>query len=450
MSHKWEQMKREAEEAALSCGHFALKELQLEVLRGLAHGQHVFGSLPTGYGKSACFWVPAKAWQWRVWVLCPLISLMEDQWLACEKLGIRSIALKTQQCDSLRRAQAKILERGDWSICFLSPERLREWARSGYLKKLRNIGLDPDLVVLDEMHCLEEWRSFRPSYGELFEHLKHWLIDGKLLLGLSASLSEKESHAWMEELCGHHVRVSGGLGRPNLRLRVIPLEQEEERWLLLLEKLKCVKTPGSALVYCETRRETDEVSRWLRSAGLEAVAYHAGLPREERVARSHGFRAGLLRIVCATSAFGMGIDYPKVDLVVHFSMPHDLESYWQEVGRAGRAGQEAEAVAFWRRSEISRVRRIGHDNHARERFVALWRAWISGRCRKQAVASRLGIENQECCGQCDRCENARGAGRALPWWLEREALADAWLEEKIKVMPGRDASTRLLVKENSP
>jgi len=435
-------MKAEAVQAASSAGNFELRPMQEEVLFNLAHGKHVFAGLPTGYGKSACYWIPAKAWGWRAWVVSPLVSLIEDQAMACEKLGVSALALKSSSCALDGLAMKKRLERGDWQVCLLSPERLQAWSRSGYLRKLSNMGLDPDVVVLDEMHCLEEWRSFRTGYQEIFDRVKRWLGKDILLLGLSASLSEKESHAWMDELCDSHVHVAGGLGRPNLRLSVVPLEQEEERWLRLLEALRELRGPECALVYCSTRRETDDVASWLRSVGHEAVAYHAGLPQEERAARSKAFRKGGLRIVCATSAFGMGIDYPHVSLVVHFAMPHGLESYWQEVGRAGRSGNEAHAIAFWRRSEISRLRRMKKDASARDRFVSLWRAWVGGTCRKRAIAERLGM-NQDNCTTCDACVRGKYPDIAspVPWWLQPEALAEEWLEEKIKNTPGCDAST---------
>lgn len=443
MENSWQSMKLEAERCALAAGSFTLRPLQEEVLYQLAHGNHVFAGMATGYGKSACYWLPAQAWQWRVWVISPLISLMEDQVLACAKLGLRALAP--------RRETRRRLEEGDWDICFLSPERLRAWAHGGYLQKLRALGLEPDLLVLDEMHCLEEWRSFRPAYGEIFERVKHWVSRDTIFLGLSASLARKDSHAWMSELCGQYAHIAGGLGRENLHLRVVPLEEESLRWLLLVTELSEIAAPESALVYCGTRRETDEVARWLRSAGLSAVAYHAGLPEKERAARSQAFRAGHLRVVCATSAFGMGIDYPHVSRVIHFSLPHDLESYWQEVGRAGRGGQDARAVAFWRRSEISRVRGMKHGSEARERFVALWKAWMSGICRKRAVAQRLGLAEEDC-GTCDRCLKINPEESSVsirgeinlrePWWLKREAMPEEWLERKTSAEPGRDATKR--------
>ena len=427
-------MLAQAERACARLGLQPLRAKQAEVLRNLALHLPTFAALPTGYGKSLLYWMPAVAWGWKVWAISPLISLIEDQAMACDALGIRTIAWR----GGLGRAQRGELElrmrRGDWQICFLSPERFQRWSANGFLSALAKSGQFPRLLALDEMHCLEEWRGFRAGYRDLAAPLRRFLGRGPLLLGLSASLTAALSEAWMNRLSGPHRRVGAPIGRANLSLRVLPLETEEARWLLLISALRGLRAPESALVYCYSRDEADDLARWLKSAGIPAVPYHAGLPAEERSERSHAFRAGLLRVVCATTAFGMGIDYPHVGRVIHFSTPRDLESYWQEVGRAGRAGQEAFALSFWRRSEIVRARRM--EEPAREKFFALWSAWASGSCRKAAVADRLGLE-QENCGKCDRCEPETSAhvalGPAFPeeaWWTQPAARLDRWLGER--------------------
>ena len=193
-------------------------------------------------------------------------------------------------------------------------------------------------------------------------------------------------------------------------------------------------------MYCATRQECDEVSAWITSAGWPAAAFHAGLPAPVRRERTRAFRAGNLRVVCATSAFGMGIDYPHVDRVVHFSLPSGLESYWQEAGRAGRGGGEALALAFWRRSEVTRATRMSAEE--RERFWSLWDLWAAGGCRQKAVATRLGITMIEDCGNCDRCllnkmkwPAASWEWRAFctnpPWWLREHAQPRSWMRDKI-------------------
>lgn len=413
-----------------------LKPHQREVLAALAEGQNVFAALPTGYGKSLCYWLPSLAWRWRIWVLSPLVSLMEDQRIACAEAGVRAVAVHANS----RRNENELLSY-DWEIVFLSPERLERWWENGLGRELCDAGLGPDLLVLDEMHCFEDWRDFRNGYQQAFAAIRELVGGGAQLLGLSASFRESESRAWMGEFCDQHLRVAGPLARENLSLFVLPLEEGYWRWLFLAAFLRDLEAPESALVYCSSRAECDEITAWLQSAGFSATSYHAGLPASLRQERSQAFREGRLRVVCATSAFGMGIDYPHVRRVLHFSLPYDLESYWQEVGRAGRNGEEAWAVALWRRSEIARLRHF--DALQFERYASLWRAWTAGGCRKRAVAERLGVVEREC-GKCDRCraQNDRyedlpawlrdwsTALEELPWWLEPEAQPDSWLAKK--------------------
>lgn len=431
----FEAMLTAAEKESCRLGIAGLRPLQREVLGHLAMGCSVFAGLPTGYGKSLCYWMPAAAWGWKVWVVSPLVSLIEDQAITANALGLKTIRWVGKLTQIERTSLERRMGTGDWQICFLSPERLLEWERSGYWKHLQGFGQDADLLVLDEMHCFEEWREFRAGYKGLFESVRCATEQGTSLLGLSATLAAKESQAWMNELCGEHVQVVSDIGRPNLKLQVLALEEEETRWLFLLASLREIRPPESALVYCATREETDEVARWLRSAGITAIPYHAGLPAEERSSRSRAFREGRLRVVCATSAFGMGIDYPHVTRVVHFSLPYSLEAYWQEVSRAGRRGQSAEAIVFWRRSEITRARIMHGD--ALQRFVAMWLSWAEGKCRKRSVAERLGLPLADC-GNCDHCNRQKdfvsilGPRVSDSWWIQREATLPEWVADRLQ------------------
>jgi ATP-dependent DNA helicase RecQ len=411
---------------------------QREVLSALAQGENVFASLPTGYGKSLCYWAPAAAWGWRVWVISPLVSLIQDQAMACGALGLAAHAWHAGIKNEARAKMEEEMEGGAAVISFLSPERLLNWWESGFVERLEALGQGPDLLALDEMHCFEEWRGFREGYTEAFAPVRRLSERGVRILGLSASLSRESARSWMDELCASHRFVGGGLGRENLTLVVRPVNEDKERWLGLAAALGALAEGDCALVYCATRSECDEVTRWLRSAGFAASAYHAGLPPTVRAARSKAFRMGALPIVCATSAFGMGVDYPRVRRVIHFSLPHSLESYWQEAGRAGRDGLPAYAMALWRRSEITRARRMSGEE--KEKFFSLWRAWASGDCRKVAVAARLGMQ-EENCGRCDRCLRsyddlpewlqAAAFRDSEPWWVQPEARLCDWSNQKI-------------------
>jgi ATP-dependent DNA helicase RecQ len=425
---------RQAEEEILRRLKKPTRPLQKQVLAALAAGENIFASLPTGYGKSLCYWAPAAAWGWKVWVVSPLVSLIQDQSLACTELGLSTASwhggLNAQEKSKLEDS----VREGSYQINFLSPERLLQWWQDGFVEELEARGVGPDLIALDEMHCFEEWRSFRPGYKEAFAPIRRLSERGVRVLGLSRSQAE----SWMAELCVAHRYLSAPLGRENLFLAVRAIEFEEERWFWLAASLSGLKEGDTALVYCASRAECDETTRWLRSAGYPAIAYHAGLPASVRAARSHGFRAGALPIVCATTAFGMGVDYPRVRRVIHFSLPHSLEAYWQEAGRAGRDGSPAYALALWRRSEIFRARGMGEEE--KEKYFSLWRAWASGICRKQAVGERFGLR-EERCGRCDRCvgdgiffpdwPNAAALRDSEPWWVQREARLTEWSKQKI-------------------
>lgn len=408
-----------------------LKPKQLEVLRLLAGRNSVFASLPTGYGKSLCYWLPAAAWNWRVWVVSPLVSLIEDQAQACAAVGI--------SVSRLHSGSGNVDDPGAWDrqVLLMTPERLLAWREKGVLSWLEHRRRLPDLIVLDEMHCLDDWNEFRPGMGSVFEPVRRLIAGGAKLLGLSASFSRAARDVWIRECTEECTVVEAGLGRENLHLQVLPVADGRIRWLLLLTALRDLASPASALVYCASREECDQVTSWLRSAGIEASSYHAGHPASIRRARSEDFRIGRLRVVCATSAFGMGIDYPRVDRVIHFSLPYDVESYWQEAGRAGRDGLAAYSLVFWRRSEITRLRLLSPT--ARGRYMALWRLLLGDTCRKIQIAASLGLW-EAACGRCDQClrgneslpdwlADCRSALRGLPWWLHANASIDAWLEE---------------------
>lgn len=415
-----------------------LKPKQEEVLRFLAEGSSVFAGLPTGYGKSLCYWLPAAAWKWRVWVISPLVSLLEDQTRSAGALHIKAIPFH----GGLGRKENAAMEdlfAGNWEILFLTPERLVAWQKSGVLSALEERGLSPDLLAFDEMHCLEEWREFRGSLRSVFPPIRRLVSRGAKFLGLSASFGSDDRFLWMREFTDSFSVVEAPLNRPNLALHVFPLEEGRLRWLLLVTALRELRAPASALVYCSSRAECDSVCAWLRSAGLDATAYHAGLPVNIRNARSQAFREGALRIVCATSAFGMGIDYLHVDRVIHFSLPFSLESYWQEAGRAGRSGQPAYSLVFWRRSEITRLRTLAP--RARAAYENLWLALVRGGCRVKAVADHLGMKGERC-GNCDQCRredeslpewlaDCRSVLGHVPWWLKPSAEPENWVRENV-------------------
>lgn len=444
MQKNIEQLLAQAEKGFHARFSGGLKPKQREVLAAVAAGKHVCASLPTGYGKSLCFAVPAAVWGWRVWVVSPLVALMEDQAASLRKWGISVLAVHSALSVEEARVRERAFLRGEARVVLFSPERLLDWEKCGLLRQLAAIGELPQLVALDEFHCFEEWRVFRPDFAEAVAVLRRLASDGLRILALSATVAKRDAEAWMAEICESHDYVESSLLRPEVRSLVVPLSEEPMRWVLLLAALRGLRAPAAALVYCATREECERVAQWLRGAGWPACAFHAGLPSSLRRERVGAFRAGHLRVVCATTAFGMGIDYPHVSRVVHFSLPSGLEGYWQEAGRAGRGGQEALAIAFWRRSEAVRAVRMKKEERAR--YGALWDAWAQGGCRQLAVAKHLQIFAERECGACDQCMQKnknwpeelaewKEVCEKLPWWLHEYARPRDWIRDKILRAP---------------
>lgn len=321
-------------------------------------GRDVLAVLPTGGGKSICFQVPALAKGGIAIVVCPLISLMQDQVAAACARGIPAAALHSgldaaEQSALLTRAGSGALR-----LLYLSPERLARSA--GQLRAILGV---PTLFVVDEAHCIVEWgEDFRPSYRRLRE--ARWRLGQPQALALTATATPDTREAIVKALAlGRRYgrgpegceQQLGSFDRPNLWLGVIRVRDERERLTRLNALLDT--DDGTALVYAPTRGSTERVAASLRDAGFRAAAYHAGLPRERRAAVLRGFLADELKVVVATCAFGMGIDKPDVRLVVHWTVPATPESYFQEAGRAGRDGRLSRCVVLWRPDDTAIHRR---------------------------------------------------------------------------------------------
>lgn len=405
-----------------------LKPAQKSVLAALAERRSVIARLPTGYGKSLCFWYPALFWQWKVVVISPLRSLLEEQASTCRKLGLRILSYPQQdtKCNG-----HKSLEDDSWDIAFLSPEKLvivLSQSPSG----LRAYA---DLIVLDEAHCLEDWQTFRGGYRDLWGYLANPAELGVPILMLSASIRRTDALAWAAELKINAKVVEEKLGRGNIFLSLLPLEGLGQKWIALLGAVKNLPVGEKAIVYCASREESEQTASFLTAAGMLAAYFHGGMDSELRQSRDENFRNGSFSILCATSAYGMGVNCPGVRRVIHFSVPYDLSAYWQEVGRAGRDGMPSYAVAFWGRSELMRAQSMLKKQ--RERYLALWNAWVNGGCIRGRVAEYLQIEYENC-SNCSYCRDLSSlpnwlrdilhTKNAAPWWLQKFAEPQHWLE----------------------
>lgn len=312
-------------------GYQRFRPRQEEIIRATLAGKDTLALLPTGGGKSLCFQVPALAMGGLCLVVSPLIALMKDQVSRLKKLGVPARAIISTMTPAEIDNALESAALGKYSFLYVSPERL---ASDMFLARLPRLPLK--LIAVDEAHCISQWGyDFRPAYHNIAE--VRTVRPEIPVLALTASATEAVANDIMERLAfnaPHLIRSS--FHRPELTLWISKGEDRQGRLLRVLRNV-----PGTAIVYVRERRSTTRIATLLQQHGISAAAYHAGLPPEERDRIQQQWTEGTLRCMVATNAFGMGIDKADVRLVVHLEPPADLESYYQEAGRAGRDGRSS-------------------------------------------------------------------------------------------------------------
>jgi ATP-dependent DNA helicase RecQ len=331
-------------------GYGSFRVGQEALVRAVLEGQDVLAVMPTGSGKSLGFQLPALMLPGTTLVVSPLISLMKDQVDELNRRGIRAAALHSMLTDEARGEALRGARHGELRLLYVAPER---FASDQFILMLR--GLPIARFVVDEAHCVSEWgHDFRPDYRRLREAAAECRRGdgraGRPPIAAFTATATPEVRDDIVDLLGltrPHVIVAG-FDRPNIHLRVRPVSGENEKHRILAG----IVGSRRALVYASTRKKAEAAADTLQAAGIEAAAYHAGLDDDERTRVQEAFASGDVRVVCATNAFGMGIDRPDVDAVIHVDITASVEAYYQEIGRAGRDGREATATLLWNYADV--------------------------------------------------------------------------------------------------
>ena len=384
-------------------GHSGFRPGQGPIAAAMLANRDVLAVLPTGAGKSVCYQVPALLAPGPTLVVSPLIALMEDQVTVLRRNGIAAAALTSVAPSSeRRRAEALLTGRGP-ALVYAAPERLvlpafRESAARAPITR----------VVVDEAHCISEWgHDFRPSYRTIGAFAR---AIGEPPVAAFTATATPATRADIVRQLGLRNPASfvASVDRRNLRWEVARARRASDATRLLGEAVRR-RGPGAALLYVPTRALAGGLAAALRRQGQPAIAYHAGLSPARRAAALHAFLSDPRGVVCATCAFGMGIDHPHVRLVAHLGMPGALEAYVQEAGRAGRDGEPSRCLLVRLPTDLrlhrGRVRELprGVRRFARRRLAGMRAYAAERRCRRRAIAVYFGEDPPECAG-CDLCD----------------------------------------------
>ncbi len=374
---------------------------QEEIVTAALNGEDLLAIMPTGGGKSLCFQLPALIRDGLTVVVSPLIALMRGQVAQMREAGVAARSLNSGNDESENAMAMREAEAGELKLLYLSPERL---ARPGMVAFLKRVGVT--MIAVDEAHCVSQWgHDFRPEYRLIGETRD--ALGGVQVLAFTATADAMTRKDIEEKLFPNAPRVFlRGFDRPNISLAMTPRANGRTQLLNFLKNHK----DECGIVYCQSRKRVEETAEYLRKSGIDARAYHAGLPPEERGATQDAFLREDGVVVVATVAFGMGIDKPDVRFVFHMDLPKNIEGYYQEIGRAGRDGLPATAHGLYGMGEVRQYRQWIDEGDASEEQKRIERQKLSTlvafcealTCRRVTLLAYFGEEATPC-GNCDLC-----------------------------------------------
>ncbi len=382
-------------------GYDDFKPFQKQVIDAVLAGRDCLAVLPTGGGKSLCYQIPAILLPGITVVVSPLIALMRDQVTALVEAGVDAVFINsTLTVDDRREIEARVRQ-GKVKLVYAAPESL---ATDRLLSLLD--GSEPSLIVVDEAHCVSEWgHDFRPEYRGL-GYLR-MRFPKAVWLAVTATATERVRDDIRKNLSLQSPEIFlGGFDRPNLRISVEAKQDARGRIVDFVE----ARAGQSGIIYCGSRKRTDDFAQTLRARGIAAAAYHAGLPAAQRNANQSAFVRDDILVMVATIAFGMGIDKPDVRFVIHADLPKSVENYYQEIGRAGRDGLPSDCLLLYSAGDMVMASRLFEDlpdeqrRDARKRLEAMRDYAESDQCRRRIILRHFGEPSaSETCGACDNC-----------------------------------------------
>jgi ATP-dependent DNA helicase RecQ len=383
-------------------GFDTFRPLQREIMEEILAGRDAFALLPTGGGKSLCFQIPGLLLPRLTVVVSPLIALMKDQVDSLHAAGVAATYLNSSLTAAESSARLRGLHAGQYKLLYLAPERLM---LSGVLEDLQRWGVS--LLAIDEAHCISEWgHDFRPEYRQIAA-LRN-LFPKTPLLALTATATPRVREDIVTQLRLEKARrFVASFNRPNLTYRVEAKSKSYEKVRFFIKS----RRSEAGIIYCQSRKGAEELASKLADDGIPALPYHAGLTTSERAKNQELFLRDKTNVICATIAFGMGINKSNVRFVIHYDLPKNIEGYYQETGRAGRDGLPSECLLLYSSGDAVKQRRfIDEKTDPEERRIALEQLQQilhyaeAEQCRRSTLLDYFGETGSEGnCGGCDNC-----------------------------------------------